>query len=356
LHPELQGAEGIAIGLASLTSEPKKMVSGHELAPFPLLLRTERDGFEAECVKCAAMAQTYFLFRFDGAEANTEFVARWQQRHGGEVYSGTSITVGLWTPDLLEVVVDEGGDSARMTLIELEQTEKRARESCRQYLPESSSAVRGSFGDYLETILDECRRRTDRRFDAFQNLKSVLNAQTNVIVRTAGALRTSADLLEVFPLRDQPDQSPVLPDAVDVQPEAAFVFDGERLLVRKDLDVLRRVVRILHAVATRDDHSGGVLDGFSRRNPLRRALEGQSDLYPELSKLVSPNDRTGARVNCGLVTNELAALLATTDQHPGTSDIRRWIEELHPAASRFSKQERMQVVFEQVRKVIAVQR
>lgn len=69
------------------------------------------------------MSETFFLFRFDGAEANAEFVARWQRHHGREVYSGTSITVGLWTPDLLEVVIDDSGESARMTLIELEQTE-----------------------------------------------------------------------------------------------------------------------------------------------------------------------------------------------------------------------------------------
>src|SRR5438552_3270877 len=100
------------------------------------------------------MAQIFFIFRFDSAEANAEFVARWQQRHDGEVYSGTSITVGLWTPDLLEVVIGDGGGSARMTLIELEHTEKRARESCRQYLPESSSAVVGAFSKYLETVLD----------------------------------------------------------------------------------------------------------------------------------------------------------------------------------------------------------
>jgi hypothetical protein len=115
---------------------------------------------------------------------------------------------------------------------------------------------------------------------------------------------------------------------------------------------LRRVVRILHAIATRADHSGGVLDGFSRRNPLRRALEGQSDRYPELSKLVSTNDRTGGRVDCGCVTNELTALLATTGQDVKTSDVRRWIEAFHPVASCFSKQEPMQMVFEQARKVL----
>jgi hypothetical protein len=106
-------------------------------------------------------------------------------------------------------------------------------------------------------------------------------------------------------------------------------------------------------VATRADHIGGDLDGFSRRNPLRRALEGKSALYPEVSKLVSQNDRSGGRVDCGQVTNELTTLLASAGQHAEASDVRRWIEELHPVASRFSKQERMQIVFEQARKVVA---
>jgi len=300
------------------------------------------------------MAHSFFLFRFDGAEVNAEFVTRWQERHAGEVYSGTSITVGLWTPDLLEVVFDDGGGSARMTLIELEQTEKRARESCRQYLPESSLAILGAVSKYLDTVLDECRRRTDRRFDAFQRLKSALNAQTKVIVRTAGALRTSADLLEVFPLRDQPDQSVILPDAPDSAPQSAFVFGGERLLVRKELDALRRVVRIVHAVVTRQDHDGGVLDGFSRRNPLRRVLDGESSRYPELTKLVSANSHTGGRVDCGRVTKELAEVLTAAGQHVEPARIRNWIEEPHPVASQFSKQDHMQKVFEQARRVVAM--
>jgi hypothetical protein len=301
------------------------------------------------------MAQMFFLFRFDGAEANAEFVTRWQERHAGEVYSGTSITIGLCTPDLLEVVFDDDGGSARMTLIELEQTEKRARESCRQYLPESSSTVLDTFNKYLNTVLEECRRRTDRRFDSFQKLKTVLNAQTNVIVRTAGALRNSADLLELFPLRDQPNQSPIMPDASDAAPPSAFVFDGDRLLVRKDLDVLRRVVRIVHAVATREDHSGGILDGFSKRNPLRRVLDGKPTRYPELTKLVSPNERTGGRIDCGRVNKELAEILATAGLHVESARIRNWIEELHPIASQFSKQEPVQRVFELARRVVAIQ-
>lgn len=298
------------------------------------------------------MTPKFFLFRFDGAEANAEFVDRWQQLHGGEVYSGTSITVGLWTPDFLEVVLGDGHDGVRMTLIELEQTEKRARESCRQYLPESSAAVVSAFAKYLDAVLDECRRRTDKRLEAFRQLKSALQSTDGTVVRTAGALRNSRDLLEVFPLRDQRDQSPVFPDVPSTSHEPTFTFDGEQLLVRKDLDVLRRVVRILHAVLTGADHDGGTLDGFSTRNPLKRAIEVESNEHLELSRLVTRNDKTGRRINCGQLTRDLAAVLVAAGQQVDATQVRHWIEQLHPVASRFAKQDRMQLVFEHARSVL----
>jgi hypothetical protein len=242
-----------------------------------------------------------------------------------------------------------------MTLIELEQTEKRARESCRQYLPESSSAVLHAFSKYLDTVLDECRRRMDRRFDAFRKLKSVLNARADILVRTAGALRASADLLEVFPLCDQTDQPAILPEAA-VTPQSPFVFDGVRSLVRTDRDLLRRAVRIVHAIATRKDHDGGSLDGFSRRNPLRRILDTESSRYPELIKLVSQNDKTGGRVDCGRIAKELTEIMAASGQHVEPARIRNWIEEVHRLASQFSKQSPIQQVFEQARSVMSIER
>jgi hypothetical protein len=88
------------------------------------------------------MCQVSFLFRFDGAQANHEFAELWQRRHGSVLYAGATLKVGPgWTPDLAEVAVDETAMKVQLTLIELEATDMVARESCRKYLPESSSAI-----------------------------------------------------------------------------------------------------------------------------------------------------------------------------------------------------------------------
>ena len=91
----------------------------------------------------------WFLFRFDGAPDNADFVTRWSERHSGQVYSGTSMRVGLWTPDILEVMIDDTANRVLLTLIELEATEKRAREHCRVsdgFRPRSPTAT-GRRGD-----------------------------------------------------------------------------------------------------------------------------------------------------------------------------------------------------------------
>ena len=71
--------------------------------------------------------------------------------------------VSFWTPDMLEVTIDDAADSVHLMLIELEATEKRAREHCGQYLPESSAAVFEAFVQYLDTVLERCRSNTDHR-------------------------------------------------------------------------------------------------------------------------------------------------------------------------------------------------
>jgi len=300
------------------------------------------------------MAQKSFLFRFDGAPDNEDFVTRWCERHGGQVYSGTSMRVGQWTPDILEVIVEDDANRLYLTLIELEATEKRAREHCRQYLPESSTAVFEAFARYLDTVLDRCRVNTDPRLPALQGLKGVFAGQLNVVVRTAGALRTSGDLLEVFPLMDQSGESPVRSAATYTAPQPLFVFEGERRLSRDELDGLRRVVRILHAVIVGKDHSSGTLKGFFNlnRKPLELALDGEPGRYPELSRLISPSDYSGAAIDCETILQELRELWSADRADADPENIRSWVKDFHPIASALPQHEPMQSVFDRARSVV----
>lgn len=300
------------------------------------------------------MGTAWFLFRFDGAPDNADFVTRWSERHGGQVYSGTSMRVGFWTPDMLEVTIDDAADRVHLTLIELEATEKRAREHCRQYLPESSAAVFEVFVRYLDTVLERCRSNTDPRLPALQALKGTLAGQLGVVVRTAGALRTSGGLIEVFPLMDQGTGPPVQSAVTHAARPRSFVFDGERRLGRDELDGLRRVVRILHAVVVGKDHSSGTLKGFwnLNRKPLETALNGESARYPELSRLISPSDYSGATIDCEKILHELRDLWGTARADANPERIRKWIKDFHPIASALPQHEPMQEVFDQARSVL----
>jgi len=79
-----------------------------------------------------------------------------------------------------------------------------------------------------------------------------------ISVRTAGALRTSAELIEDYRLIDQPERASAAAVGSAEAP-SSFSFDGERRLTRSESDGLRRAVRFLHAVIVGRDHSGGLL-------------------------------------------------------------------------------------------------
>lgn len=301
------------------------------------------------------MSETSFLFRFDGAPGNESFVTSWHQRHpDGVPYSGTSITVGDWTPDLLEVTIADDASSINLTLIELEATEKRAREHCRVYLPERSAALLDQFVRYLDTVLSRCRRITDPRLAAFERLKQLLVSNTTTRIQTAGALRTAADFVEVFLLMDQanspnPSRAPTQTDS-----PATFAFRGQQVFSRAELDALRRVVRTLHAVVIGKDHSGGTIDNFlSKRNPLKDVLRDKSTEYGALSSLVTLTEKSGGTVDCESILRELAGLFASAGKQIECDRIRRWIEDFHPIASGFRKHQPMKELFEEARCVVA---
>jgi hypothetical protein len=151
--------------------------------------------------------QTRNLFRLDMAKDNDEFLALRRTRHVDHVYSGTPMKVGPgWIPDFLEPLIDHDSDTCRLTLIELEATEIAARASWRKYLPEPSSEIMRAFLGYLDTVISQCRSTADPRLDAFDGLKEIVVSTSTVVVHTAGALRTSPDLLEDLPLIDQPER------------------------------------------------------------------------------------------------------------------------------------------------------
>jgi hypothetical protein len=77
-----------------------------------------------------------FLFRFDGARENDEFLNHARLK-GHLVYAGLAMQLQRgWIPDFVEVSLDEENNSCSITIVELESTDSGARISARKYLPE----------------------------------------------------------------------------------------------------------------------------------------------------------------------------------------------------------------------------
>ena len=145
------------------------------------------------------------LFRIDGAKDNHEFFAA-IRASVSLVYAGVEFSVGCsgWVPDLVKVTTSEMPDRCPLTIIELEATKSVALISCRKYLPEDPNEIVAAFRIYLDRLIRQCRSSADPRESEFIHLKERLSEAKELVVTTAGALRSSAILVEELPLMGQP--------------------------------------------------------------------------------------------------------------------------------------------------------
>jgi hypothetical protein len=296
-----------------------------------------------------------FLFRLDGSKDNDNFFACRRQQEDAVAYSGTAMPVGPgWIPDLIAVeAVDDGADYS-VTLIELEASEIVARASCRKYLPESSTDIVQRFVAYLDSIMAQCQGTADPRLDAFRSLREALANQETVVVRTAGALRSSADYLEVHTLLDQPERISLKPSQPAVA-EQVLAFGGTQSFSREETDGLRRTVRILHTVVTGHDHSNCTVHSWRnlRRKPLDIAVAKDRARFAQLDQLLGNKSASGMRLDCDRLVEELVDLWSTCSSHhlkvPEVADsVRRFV----PVSMRFANQESMRAVYEAARSVL----
>jgi hypothetical protein len=302
------------------------------------------------------MSQDRFLFQFDGAAENRPFAERWKQRYGGEVYAGVSVTLGSrWTPDLAELTVDVIANEVELRLIELEADDKQVRISCRKYLPEPSQAIAAAFAEYLDDVLGRCRKTHDQRIDSFQRLKEFLCTRPTIIVKTAGALRNSLDLLEEFQLIDQDSGSLPVVVAAKNPERRPFLCESEQNLSREQVEGLRRVVRVLHAVVIGNDHYDCSIDSAQRR--MRSAVDNALNRFDpplsELQRLHSPESQRGAHVDCDKIVAELADLWTSRCADATRSRVRSWIERFYPCAQQPGKHEPVRLLIEPARIIVA---
>jgi len=296
-----------------------------------------------------------FLFRLDGSKENDDFFSCRGRRENVVAYSGTAITVGPgWIPDLIEVDSVDDGAGYSFTLIELEASEITARVSCRKYLPESSTDVVQRFVTYLDSVITQCHATADPRLDAFRSLREALGNQVTAVVRTAGALRSSTEFLEVHTLLDQPERISLRPSQPVVAGQV-FALGGIRSFSRGETDGLRRTVRVLHAVVTGHDHSSATLHSWRnlRRKPLDIAVSKERERFVQLDLLLGNKSASGMRLDCDRLVDELVGLWSTSSTYRLTSaEVADSVRHFEPISMRFANQESMRAVYDAARSAL----
>lgn len=174
------------------------------------------------------------------------------------------------------------------------------------------------------------------------------------VVRTAGALRSSTDYLEVHTLLDQPERIGLRPS----QPAFAgqvFSFGGTRSFSREETDGLRRTVRILHAVVTGQDHSNCTLHSWRnlRRKPLDISVAKDRERLVQLNRLLGNKFASGMSLDCDRLVQELVGLWSIYSRpNLVPSEVADSVRCFVPMSMGFANQESMRVVFDVARSVL----
>jgi hypothetical protein len=294
-----------------------------------------------------------FLFRFDGARENDEFLDH-ARSQGHLVYSGIEMKLSRgWIPDFIEVLFDDNSAACSLTIFELESTETVARVSARKYLPESSHDILKTFRQYLHRVLQRCRSTADPRARDIQQLNDALGRDAHTSIWAAGALRRPPQTVERLPLIDQgaaPRNS-----VIDSQPhQPANSLSGELSLSPREHKTLSRSVLILDAVTRGWDKSDASLRAWRnlRSQPLRNHIQGNPSNFPALSVLLL-GQKTGVRVMIEDAARELCTIWSQFQpgRHAETTVLRALTNflpidrELDPSAS-------VRMAFEKARQVL----
>ncbi len=298
-----------------------------------------------------------YLFRLDGSRENDEFFARYLSSDCHATYSGTPLKIGPgWIPDFLEISSGSGGRELEVVLIELEAIRITALESGRKYLPEDPLAIIQAITVYLKTIITQCRATADPRLLELEKLLGWFSTSQRIVVSTAAGLRESSELVEVLPLIHQEATSLPKRDINPSDEPEKFRLAGRRTLSREEANSLLRSIRILDAVITGRDDSGGTFHSWRniRTKPhFFRIVAQQPSATPELHRLISKSRDKGISLNFDQLFDDLLSVWSQSPEgRYSRTQIATSIEECLPLARSIRSHTPMRDVFLQARKVL----
>lgn len=296
---------------------------------------------------------TRYLFQIDGSKDNDKFfkAVRTSPSFG---FRGVDLKIGAgpWIPDLVQVEI--GKSDAVLTLIELEDKKSDALAACRKYIPEDPREVLCRFNEYLDRVIEECRSHADGRESEFARLKEMLGG-VRIDVHTAGALRSSVDIIEEWPigqggLSDPPhvQQKSGQDTGKENEPDP---FEGTRGLSAEKVNALGRCVMVLDAVIRLRDHSEAEFHNWRMKAPLKSHPRTKES--PVLSKLVLKTDNRGMELDFENLIEEILAIWQEPYPHLQRDGTRVLIRNYFQEASQIKSHERMTTIFAAARKHVA---
>jgi hypothetical protein len=293
-----------------------------------------------------------FLFQIDGAKDNDAFFEA-RKPSASYFYGGVDMKIGYWSPDLVEISVDELGDFT-LTLIELDAEESLARINCRKYLPENSEEIVRRFQEYLGRVIGECRFHPHK--DEFVRLKAMLAKAKKIVIATAAALRSSPHFIEKHSLIDQPER---IRQTQSVQTDSsveAQVFHGTLKLSVNDANAVSRCILVLDAIVRQCDHSSATFKAWRQGTPqpLKNFLKQNKPAYPQLRAFILQTRIRGITLNFETVLSELAKIWSDSSNAQFDPErVRNLFNSYFPIALKIKAYETMPAIFEKARKFLS---
>lgn len=296
-----------------------------------------------------------YLFRIDGSRDNDAFFDALRAA-ASLVYAGVDLRIGEhgWIPDLVRVEMSHASGELVITLVELEATASVALISCRKYLPENSGQILKVFADYLDRVIKLCRSTADSRLSELAKLREALQSTSNVLVTTAGALRSATEFVEELRLLDQPQSGALRALATTTEPVPPREFRGTLRLGAEDASCLTRCILVLDALVRKMDHSTAIFRawrGQTRSQPPKRTLADNPQKFPAVrSFILRDTAYRGLTLDIEPVLTELIELW----QSSGNRDFDRghavaFLSSYFPVARNHSGEHPMSQVFDVAR-------
>jgi hypothetical protein len=204
-------------------------------------------------------------------------------------------------------------------------------------------------------LINQCHSSADPRKAEFERLRTSLLAAKQVIITTAGALRSSISLVEELRLINQPQQNVIQLQSFQTDKGVKNrIFRGALHLSAIENMALGRTILVLDAVIRECDYSGATFKAWLssvNTQPLRNLLRDSKGAHPSIRSFLGHSRTRGIKLDIEPMLPDLVNIWSTSGKMQINPErVRSLIENYYPVAFKIKPHELMQPVFETARK------